>query len=349
MRLGTWLFCVVLPVLGCAGSSGISSSDDDLEAASRASHPSHPPPPGSGTFGPNTSPDVRIIPEPSDNGAALVAAIQAATRSVHVTMYLLTAPEVLNALVARHQAGVDVQVVLNEKFDTSGNSNQASFDTLHAAGVPVVWAPSTFSFTHEKCVVIDGTTAWIMTMNSAKSSFDKNREFLAIDTTPADVAEAEAQFAADFANQPFTPSGDLLVSPVNSRVGIVGLIDGATRTLDFEVEELSDAGVVTALCNASSRHVVVRGALSTEARSQTGDRALEQLKGCGIAMVSLKKPYLHAKAIIADGTRIYVGSANFSATSLDRNRELAVVTENAQAVQTVSPVVAGDIATGTAL
>ena len=334
--------------VACAApGSGDGSSSDDLYAS--GSHHTPPVPTTSPQAGALTSPDVRIIVEPGDQGAALVDAINAATRSVHVTMYLLTAPEVIDALIARHRAGVDVQIVLNQRFDTPGNSNLTPFDQFQAAGVPVVWSSSTYEFTHEKCVVIDGTTAWIMTMNSSKSSFVKNREFLAVDTTAADVAEAEAQFQADFAHQPYTPQGDLLMSPVTARPGIGKLIDGATQTIDFEVEEMSDPALVTALCNAANRRVHVRGALSHGTRSHLADNAITSLKGCGITMVELSHPYLHAKAIAVDGARVYIGSANFSATSLDKNRELGLVTSSTQAVQTVAATVSADIGAGTAL
>ena len=76
-----------------------------------------------------------------------------------------------------------------------------------AAGVEVVWAPSRFTYTHEKAVIIDGTSAWIMTMNVTFSSPTANREYLALDTDPDDVAEAEAIFQADFANAGRQPDG----------------------------------------------------------------------------------------------------------------------------------------------
>jgi cardiolipin synthase A/B len=40
----------------------------------------------------------------------------------------------------------------------------------------------------------------------------------------------------------------------------------------------------------------------------------------------LDKPYEHAKAAIADGTLVYVGSINYTAGSMDKNREVGVMT-----------------------
>jgi hypothetical protein len=102
---------------------------------------------------------LRMLVEPSDKAEALLAAILAAKTSVHMTMYMLNDPRFIDALIAKKQAGRDVKVVLNEKFPPNAGSNQPTFDQLKAAGVPVVWAPATFSLTHQKTVIIDSAVA----------------------------------------------------------------------------------------------------------------------------------------------------------------------------------------------
>jgi phosphatidylserine/phosphatidylglycerophosphate/cardiolipin synthase-like enzyme len=37
---------------------------------------------------------------------------------------------------------------------------------------------------------------------------------------------------------------------------------------------------------------------------------------------------VHAKLIVADASRAFVGSQNFSATSLDQNRELGIIIDD---------------------
>ena len=36
----------------------------------------------------------------------------------------------------------------------------------------------------------------------------------------------------------------------------------------------------------------------------------------------MANPYVHAKAIVADGKHVFIGSENISSTSLDENREM---------------------------
>ena len=109
------------------------------------------------------------------------------------------------------------------------------------------------------------------------------------------------------------------------RDGLVTLLGKATKTVDFEVEELGDAAITTAFCNAAKAGATIRGVLADITESATEKKAVTALQACGIDMRTLKKPYIHAKAIVVDGKEMYVGSANFSSVSLSQNRELRLV------------------------
>ena len=296
-------------------------------------------------FNPTTK--VRIIVEPTDGGAAMVAAIKGATASVHMTMYLLTSTEVINALVAQKKAGRDVKVVLNQ--NNTGSTNLSAYNTLKSAGVGVVWAPPNFNFTHEKTFIIDTKEAWIMTMNATQSSPTSNREYLAIDDEPADVAEAEAIFQADFANKGITPTGTLVVSPINSRNDLVALANLAKSTIDIEAEEMSDAAFVAALVAAEKRGVKVRVVLSDAPPLPMQPVAVANLKQAGASVVQLSNPYMHAKSMAVDGTYAFVGSENFSAGSLGYNREVGVIFGGVSEVAKVQSTTAKDFAAGTPL
>jgi cardiolipin synthase A/B len=293
---------------------------------------------------------ISVIVEPSDNAVALTNAIRSATTYVHMTMYLLTSSDVIDALLAAKQAGRDVKVVLNETFPSgTSTDNSAAYTQLQAAGIGVHWAPGTFTLTHEKCVIIDGHSAWIMTMNATTSAPDNNREYLAVDTIAADVAEAEAIFEADYAGTSITPSGNLLVAPVNARDRLVALVAGATSTIEIEAEELSDTQFVTALVSARGRGVTVKIVLSNSTASSAQTTAVSQLKSAGAKLVTLASPYIHAKSLVVDGATCYVGSENFTTGSLLHNRELGVVFSTASEVQKVLTTTRADFAAGTAL
>ena len=299
---------------------------------------------------------ISIIVEPNGNHAnELATAITGATTSVYVTMYELDASNILNALVARKQAGLDVQVILDGST-TNKSFNTSAYNTLKNAGISVVWSSSAFTYTHEKTVILDGATAWIMTMNLNTSSPTSNREYLAIDTDATDVAEATAIFKADHAMMSITPSGPLVVAPTNARPDLVALIDTATTSLDVEGEEFSDTystGVVNAVARAASRGVTVRVVI---ANGQADTTSINRVKNAGGTVVmtgptsgngTSTNPYIHAKAIVVDNAKAFVGSENFSAGSLAYNRELGVIFNTATEVAKVETAIATDYGKGT--
>ncbi len=323
-----------------------SARDAGSDASTTSSPPDAGPPDASSGV---TSSGVRVIVEPSDDASALVAAISGATSSVHMTMYYLSSHDVINALIAQHAAGHEVRVVLNQHFPVTSMSNRSVYDMLRSAGVSVHWAPSTFQFTHEKCVIIDRRQAWIMTMNATVTSPTANREYLAITEDPASVSEAEAIFAADYAGRAITPSGPLVVSPVNAQSVLDGLIYSATSTLDVEAEELGDRNTTTALVARARVGVRVRVVLPDNSLGSSAQAAVNALTGAGIQVVQTHSPYIHAKAMVVDGTQAFVGSENLSYTSLTQNRELGIVFSDAAAVSAVSSTIATDFAAGVAL
>ncbi len=304
---------------------------------------------GSGGSASGYSDQLTIIVEPSDNAAALKSAITGARSSVHMTMYMLSSTSIISALIAQKNAGHDVKVLLNQTFPGGAGSNQSVFTQLQNAGVNVKWAPANFTLTHEKTVIIDNTTAWIMTMNVTQTSPSSNREYLAVDTSPADVQEAEAIFQTDFTGVAATIAGNLLYAPQGARPRMVAALNAATATIDMEAEELSDYQIVNALVAARSRNVRVHIVLSDNTPTTAQANAITTLKNAGANLVSVKTPYMHAKSFVVDGTVAYVGSENFTTSSLQYNRELGVLFALPTEVQKVLSTTAGDFARGTAL
>ena len=319
---------------------------------------------GGGIDAPPAPSQVSIIVEPNGQKAQeLIDAINAAQHTIDMTMYEIDNTGVLSALVARANAGVTVKAVLDGS-STCKSFNTPAYNQLQAAGVSVVWSSSSFTYTHEKTVIIDGTTAWIMSMNLTKSSPQYNREYLAIDTSAADIAEATAIFNADHALQSITPSGSLVVAPTNARDKLVQLIESATKNIDVEVEELSDLnsnGVVQALQYAAQHGVTVRAVLAGGTPTTNQTTAISRLKTAGASVVvtgpnsgsgTSTNPYIHAKAMVIDcvsGTCAsgFVGSENFSGGSLGYNRELGVIFDEPSQLSKVESTIAGDFARGT--
>jgi phosphatidylserine/phosphatidylglycerophosphate/cardiolipin synthase-like enzyme len=301
----------------------------------------------------NTGAPLALIVEPDQGFGGIDGDVAAARRSVDMTMYELDDPVLEAELVSDARRGVRVRVLLNGGYYGSGGAtgeNSAAARYLRAGGVLVRSSPPRFALTHQKTVTIDDRLSLVMTLNLTARYYATTRDFALVDEQPADVAAIERVFDADWNDTPITPSsgtGDLLWSP-GAQSAQVALIAGARSTLAVENEEMDDSAVTAALCAAARRRVEV-DVVMTYATSWRA--AFEQLTACGVAVRTYAPDaalYIHAKAIVADDRTAFVGSQNFSWTSLERNRELGVVTADPSIVATLSRVLAGDFAGATA-
>ena len=107
---------------------------------------------------------------------------------------------------------------------------------------------------------------------------------------------------------------------------LLRVIDSARRSLDVENEEMADPDVESALEADARRGVDVRVVMTNQS---TWAGAFTSLSAAGVHVRTYAANaglYIHAKLILADGHTVFVGSQNFSAGSLKRNRELGIIT-----------------------
>ena len=105
---------------------------------------------------------------------------------------------------------------------------------------------------------------------------------------------------------------------------MVGLIESAETSLEIYAEVIRDDEIVAAFVAAESRGVRVEIVLTPDV-DPVNQRVLASLREGGIAVHLVDDPYIHAKMVLADGERAFVGSQNFTETSLNENREIGIV------------------------
>jgi cardiolipin synthase len=294
----------------------------------------------------------RVIVEPDAGIGPIDALLAAPQHQLDLVMYELVDPTAVGILEADAARGVTVRVVLDQNRERTANT--PAYDALAAHGVHVAWASTAFEATHEKAFVIDpgtpGAEVVIMTLNLTSRYYTDTRDVAVVDPDPTDVAAVEATFAADFAAAgtgaaPMAASAPDLVWSPGSAPALLALIGSATKTLAVENEEMSDSAVVAALSAAARRGVAVTVVL-TEDDDYTSE--LTELETAGVTVRLLPDRssvlYIHAKVIVADDSRAFVGSENFSAASLDDNRELGVVLSDPSAAATLASIIATDAA-----
>lgn len=293
-----------------------------------------------------TAGTVGVIIEPDDGRKPILDELNGAKQSITLEVYLLSDKEIISALENAHGRGVDVRVILEEHpYGGAGNQPQI-FKQLQSAGVNVRWSNPTFRFTHIKTFVVDNTTAIIMSMNLAKSSFTNNRELGVITTRPADVRQAAAIFTADWERGPEPPPGPLVVSPTNSRSVLLGLINNAKKSIDVYAEVMQDPQTINALIGAEKRGVAVRLIMSKQSGNDTNAPGRAKLEQAGVEVRIAKGNYIHAKMLLIDGQRAFIGSENISATSLDFNRELGIIVDQPANIERISTIFDQDFTKG---
>ena len=292
----------------------------------------------------------QLVIEPDQGMTPIYSFVSSAKKTIDMTMYELNDPMFTGLLTTAAANGVVVRVILDQNLERT--TNTTAYNTLAATkGVTVHWANPAYASTHQKTITIDGTTSAIMTLNLAADEYSTSRDFAMITDDANDVAAIETTFAADLANAAITPptGDDLVWSPTNSQSSLLGLINGAKSTLLVENEEMGDYDIVNALKSAVGHGVNVEVVMenSTDYASE-----FTELVGAGVKLVTYQhaKLYIHAKIILADcGTsaaKVFLGSENFSKTSLTENRELGVITSNAAIMAGISTTLTSDFAGG---
>ena len=292
-----------------------------------------------------------LFTEPGAGFSPVYRLLGRARHYIDITMYEFSDTTAEHDLAAAARRGVRVKVILDRQ---ERSTNAGAYHYLAAHGVRVTWSSPAFEYTHQKTIVIDGKTALIMTANLTSRYYATSRDFLIEDTKHADLKAITAVFSADFAHRSIQPSDgrDLVWSPTSAQGTLLGLIDGAKKTLLIYSEEMGDTTIEDALIKAAQRGVSVK--VCGENADGEYDSAFARLAKAGVKISYYSSPsgfYIHGKVVEADyGTNhalAFIGSENFSSTSLHRNRELGLVTADPKVLASMARTFRGDFSRGT--
>ncbi len=321
----------------------------------RSNHEQHHIP--STSHKPHTPPNAAtytLVTEPDQGLTPIYTLISSAKKSIDMTMYELTDVTVTDALAKAAAAGIAVRVILDQNSEKT--SNTPAYNYLIQNKVSAHWANPAYAVTHQKTITVDQATSAIMTLNLTPTDYATTRDFAVITNDAADVAAIEVTFNADFANKSITPPvGDNLVwSPTNSLSSLEGLINGATQSLLISQEEFDESVIESALVAALKRGVSVTLIQENENNKYTSTLTALKQAGAKIAVYTSTKSnayYIHAKAVLADyetaDAKLFLGSENFTADSLTKNRELGLIFSDAACMTGVYTALTKDFNGGT--
>ena len=276
-----------------------------------------------------------LIVQPEDTVLPVLGLVGLAARSIVVKQFTLDEPRIVQALLDAHRRGVSVKVMLNPHRSSGDRANDATYATLEQAGVPVLWTNPAFAVTHEKSMVIDGERALIATFNFSAKYFTQTRDYGVVTTEPAQVAQIASGFEADWTRAHFAPDdgAGLVWSTSNSRRLMARFIDGAHKSLEVQHPKFVDATVLDRLVDAHARGVHVKVLCGGKHGISDTDildtfSSLRILDRLGVKVHRQKHPKLHAKLLVADGKRAFIGSMNIDRSAFDLRRELGLVVDD---------------------
>src|SRR5271167_3475185 len=290
-----------------------------------------------------------LIVLPDDSAKPILDAIDGATKSLRVKMFLFSDPSLLKAVIAARQRGLRVRIMLNPARRDGESENQESRKKLEAGGVEVIDSSPDYDVTHEKSMVVDDATAFVKSLNWETKNLTVTRDYAIVTSHAHEVAEIIECFEADWNRKPFR--GDehshLIWCCGNGRERITKFIDDAKDTIFLQNERYQDAVVIERLVRAARRGVKVH-VMARPPHKLKKEKLVEAVGGMrimedvGIKIHKLKHLKLHAKMLLADHSRAIVGSINLAPGSFDSRRELAIEVDDKDVVKRLSKIAQHD-------
>ena len=289
-----------------------------------------------------------LIVLPDDSAQPILSAIDGASNTLRIKMFVFTDPSLLNAVIAAHRRGVKVRVMLNPKRRNGVSENDESRRQLEEAGIEVRDSNPLFDLTHEKSMVIDDRVAFIKSLNWQSENLTETRDYAIVTSHAHEVDEVIACFEADWNRQEFMPQNPHLIwCRGNGRQRITQFIDAAKHRLWVQNERYQDQTIIEHLVRAKERGVKVH-VMARPAHTLKKDKLLEGVGGLrilqdvGIKVRKMKALKLHAKMLLADELRAIIGSINLAPGSFDDRRELAIEVDDCHIVERLHKVVKHD-------
>jgi phosphatidylserine/phosphatidylglycerophosphate/cardiolipin synthase-like enzyme len=267
---------------------------------------------------------MRLLVQPDDGVGPLLEAIEGATASIDLYIFRLDYPSVEKALADAVIRGVVVRTLIAHLNGSGDEALRKLESRLLGLGATVSRTDEDLLRYHGKMMIVDRRTLYVLGYNFNRKDIDKSRS-LGVATSRKDlVQEALTLFQADFDRKTYTPGLDtFVVSPLNSRVVLLRLIESAERQLLIYDSRLTD--------NLMQRAIERRALAGVEVRViGRVEKVLRQVQ-----VEKCPGDRLHVRAMAVDGERAFVGSQSLRRAELERRREIGVIIDDQPTVRRI--------------
>lgn len=290
-----------------------------------------------------------------DLGEVIAHSIANAETSVELCVMQLQDFTVSDALIAAHERGVAVRIIVDDGYATA--DVEKAIEHLQVAGVTILADSSSNKLMHSKFVVIDGATSLVSSGNFSTYDSASNANNLLLFRSPALATGLVDRFDAMWTKKAFynpTDPGPFSTTVDGAKVhwyhgpdwamidALIAAIDNAKEAIHFSIFSFTLESVREAL-NDRCGEVELLG-LYDEGQAN-GDESMAPSGWCPQADVREAKiegdfgfKKLHHKYLIIDpgveGSQIVItGSANWSYSAATKNTELMVRVQHSEVVQ----------------
>ena len=265
---------------------------------------------------------MKLIIEPDDGVSPILAAIKNAKKSVEIAIFRFDRKDIESALkAAAATKGVTVTALI--AFANRGgevrlrNLEQRFLD----AGIIVARTADDLVRYHDKYILIDRRTLYVLSFNFTHLDIDHSRGFGIVTTHAVWIREAVRLFKADSARTGYTAKCDtFVVSPSNSRKVLEAFLKKAKKELLIYDPRISDKTMLRILQERAKAGVEIK-VIGSVAGRNLGE------------VQDLKTGRLHTRTIIRDRRQAFVGSQSLRPLELDARRELGLIVQDARTVR----------------
>lgn len=300
---------------------------------------------------------LRILPEAGR--ADFLQAFAEARSRIRIAICVLEDPQILAGLQQALDRGVRVQVIVdNGKYQALEPERTNLANYILASGGELHLSNPIFPRSFPKVILIDERKAIVGSACLDTTTFQQYRDYFLITGDRGLIRDLSALFENDWRysappgneSPPFNPTPriirpNLAIGPVTAASKLTALIQSARKRIDVTSELLGNAALESELVAAAARGVAVRlisplcvnGATSEIRHLQNS--SLRKLRDRGIQVhvtgpvQTFQTPYMHARTMLVDGARLYVGSISFSPDSTTFNREVGLFLSGALPVR----------------
>jgi phosphatidylserine/phosphatidylglycerophosphate/cardiolipin synthase-like enzyme len=272
---------------------------------------------------------VKLFVQPEDGVGPLLAEIGRARDSIETTVFRFDLDPVEKALAAAVTRGVKVRVLVAHT-NRGGEKLLRKLELrLLAAGVTLARSDDDLVRYHGKMLIVDRSTLHLMAFNYTRLDL-RSRSFAVSIRNRRVVQEALKLFEADMTRQAYVPRlPDLVVSPENARPRLSEFLHKARRQLLIYDPKVADPAMIRLLEERARKGVEIR--------------VIGKMGKRGKDLLVAKPPMrLHARLIVRDGQRAFLGSQSLRKAELDDRREVGIVIRDKAVIKQLTEVFEAD-------